>query len=206
MRAREHILCAGQKKDGSPCTARALPGEFFCKAHPPRDRGGRPVLHGRFSTLPDRMRAIVERIRADPSLFDLADGLALMEAILEEEGRRLAEGDTPSFRARALELYQEERYGDLGKLLAEGYAAGADHERLHRMADRTQQRREAAWALKLARDKAINAEDLHTLLVRWLGVIERSCPDRKVGALICAELRKDLLKRKAADGTPADAA
>ncbi|MDP9135077.1 MAG: hypothetical protein M3N56_09660, partial [Actinomycetota bacterium] len=167
MRAREEIRCAGTKRDGSPCTAKALPDALTCKWH--GQKGGRPVIHGRFSTLPARMRELVERNRNDPGLFDLTDGLAFMEALLEEEGRRLAECDTPSFRARALELFEDERYGELGSLLATGQVSGADHERLHRMADRTQQRREAAWALKLARDHAINAEDLHKVMVRMLG-------------------------------------
>ena len=46
----EHPVCAATRKDGRPCTARALPGGDYCFAHDParqgalrasRERGGR---------------------------------------------------------------------------------------------------------------------------------------------------------------------
>jgi hypothetical protein len=162
-------------KDDTPCGRDVEPGRNACALH--GGKGGRPVIHGRRSSMPAKWQAIYDRNVRDNTLMDLVSGLAALETMVEVEITRLAG--------------QEEHDPE-------------DVERIHRMLDKNQIRREAYWSLKLKAERVINAEDLVAYLVRLRTVVADNAPNEAWAAKLLGAIDRDIAKILAEEAKPVD--
>lgn len=118
-------ICGAKAKSrgGEPCQAKVPEGKR-CWNHGGAPGSGRPIVHGRYSeVLKGAIREGYMASRTDPRLFDLTETMAAMDGMLKATAARLQEGDTPNFRARALELvdamiaHKGQPDGEAGKAL-----------------------------------------------------------------------------------------
>lgn len=178
--------CQGKNRRGKPCKLTPKTGNSVCWRH--GARGGRPIVHGRYSELPERVRARYLASLTDDSLFDHAQTVAALDGLVREAAARAADLDTPLFRKLALETLSTAReliadgkdpidcLGPLEALLDKGLAQVIAEDRLFRLLERLDTRIEAANRLKLSKQTAINAVDLVGVMQALLAAIQRLAP------------------------------
>lgn len=173
---------AHSKRSGKPCRNQVLPGEKVCRMHG-RD-GGAPIQHGRFSNLPDRLRAAKLAAANDPRLLDLADGVELLDALLQSRMGMLSGGDSAGWRRDLRAKLQEWReepddglrsrlHSELEELIEEGARAGQAEDEVFDMRERVSARVEELHRIRLAKGSVINARDAAKLLVMDLHEYKR---------------------------------
>ena len=177
--------CAKAKSTQLRCGKTVVPGRRVCRLH--GGLGGAPPKHGRYSKGLGRFREAYQEARADPSLLDLRETLALMDVVVQRAAERAADADTPQFRERALGLFDQARAaGDpqvaadalnrLGELLREGVEDDAALDALGRAAERLSRRQEKAWSIRLDAATALNARDLTAVLARFADIVLEEVP------------------------------
>jgi hypothetical protein len=128
------------------------------------------------------LRSAYEDARNDPTLLELRDTLAVLDVIVQKAASRVAERDTPRFRARARELFEQAagatdpaelqvRLRDLGSLIREGVREDEALDRLSDAVEKMAKRQEKAWDLRLSAANAINARDMVALLGRFAEIV-----------------------------------
>jgi hypothetical protein len=165
------------------CGAIASTAKNVCRIH--GANAGRPTTHGRYSKVGGRLAACYDAALQDASLLDLQEPIALLEAISQRYMERAAERDTPDFRRSALTLYSEAQNAQqkqdtagmavalnaLGVLLREGADEDRTLKHLAEQTERLAKRIEGAWSVRLARQQAINAKDLVSVLSRLIDIV-----------------------------------
>lgn len=186
---RNRPICGAKTRPGAKhpnCHRRDLSLENGrCRKH--GANAGRPASHGRASSLPDRVQAAYSAAIADKSLLDLRHGLAVLDGLLAEYGERARENDSPGYRKELARLWRELRAtrapdGDksaagqlllsIGALIESGVAQDEAFDRLFDGYDRLQKRVEAAREVRLKGQQVLNARDLETALLRFLGELQ----------------------------------
>jgi len=177
--------CAKAKSTQARCGKTVVPGRRVCRLH--GGLGGAPPKHGRYSKGLGRFREAYQEARADPSLLDLRETLALMDVAVQRAAERAADADTPEFRQRALDLFERARGstdpGDaardlnlLGELLRAGIKDDEALDHLARAAERLSRRQEKAWSIRLDAATALNARDLTAVLARFADIVLEEVP------------------------------
>ena len=171
---------AKSKQSGGRCTKPVVAGRSVCRYH--GGLGGRPIKHGRYSKALGSLRGAYEESRADPTLLELRDTLAVLDVIVQKAAERVGQLDTTDFRARAMELYQQAqastgpqelqgRLRALGALLREGTDEDEALQALSKAVERLSKRQEEAWKIRLSAANAINARDMVALLGRFAEIV-----------------------------------
>jgi hypothetical protein len=177
--------CAKAKHSQRRCRLPVVPGRRVCRLH--GGLGGRPPTTGRYSKGLGRFREAYQEARQDPALLDLRETLALMDVVVQRAVERIEENDTPEFRKRALNLFEEARaagdaettaalLGQLGALLKRGASEDKALDRLADTAERLARRQEKAWGIKLDAATALNARDLMAVLARFADIVLEEVP------------------------------
>jgi hypothetical protein len=110
-----------------------------------------------------------------------------MDVVVQRAVERIEEHDTPEFRKRALNLFEEARaagdaettaalLGQLGALLKRGASEDKALDRLADTAERLARRQEKAWGIKLDAATALNARDLMAVLARFADIVLEEVP------------------------------
>lgn len=172
------------------CSQRALAPNGRCRIHGGAVGSGRPPVHGRWTQASGRFAEAYQRAKEDPGLVDLRRPLALLDLQVEEALRLAADGDCPSFRARAREAFlavegaaaagdpvaMQEGIANLGEVLEEGAKQSEVQRHLVDITERFSKRLEKAWDIRLARGNAVNARDLVSILGRIVDAIQQAAP------------------------------
>lgn len=188
-----HRCCAKSKSTQNRCRQRVVPGRRVCRYH--GGLGGRPPTHGRYSKDLGRFREAYQESLNDPGLMDLRETMALLDLAVQRATRRAAQFDSPEFRSRCLDVYEEARGADtpegvsdalnrLGTLLRDGIQEDAAFEELSKAAERLARRQEKAWSIKLDAATAINARDLTAVLSRFADIILVEAPKDAAARII----------------------
>jgi hypothetical protein len=191
---------AHSSRTGKPCKRPPSIGREVCATH--GAKGGRPIIHGRYSErLPDRISKPYLASLSDPSLFDLTQTIAALDALVKVQAARVEEGDTPLFRSTVLKLWhaysQAINGGDeneaasalnaLQRVLEDGDAVTKAEQDLVLRLEALSKRIEEAWKIRLAQRNSVNGKDLGELFVSILGIIRDNAPreiaDRIVDAI-----------------------
>ena len=176
--------CGAKRRGGGRCGSTALCPNGRCRLH--GGRGGRPIKHGRYSQSLGRLAKAYEEARRDPTLFDLAEPIAILDALSKRAMERAADLDTPGFRKRALELFDAfraataagdaavgaARLNELSTLLRTGCAEDEALAEMGEHVDRLARRIEGAWSVKLAKKNVVNTRDLLAIMMRMLDVVQ----------------------------------
>lgn len=147
--------------------------------------GGRPPTTGRWASSLGRFGESYLAAKEDPELLDLSRTLAILDMVVERAARRIEERDTPAFRRRLGELFEEmstllregeaskaqEVMAELGRLIRDGGSEEDAFGEFSRAAERLSRRAEKAWDLKLSRKHAIAADDLAQILGQFLDFV-----------------------------------
>lgn len=168
--------CAKAKSTQKRCREEVVPGRNVCWRH--GGLGGRPG-GGRWSQALGRLGAVLDKVRDDPELTDLERPLSVLSLVVEERMKRVDDGDTPQFRERARELYDQARelsstdpagaaaaMTELGKLLREGIKHDKALDSLVAGVDKYRRALEEFWKIRLARQHVINEKDMISILAR----------------------------------------
>lgn len=202
-------LCKAHNRSGQPCQRVAAEGKSVCYLHGGAPGSGRPPIHGRYSkaisghALSNAYRSAVE----DPSLLDLLEPIALLEAALQRTVQRLAERDTPDFRERCLSMLEQaqeatarkdldearELMGRLKSLLRQGVEEDKALVDMSVQAERLSKRVEAVWGIKLQKRQVLNVQQLGAVISRILQIVsEESTPT--VAATIVGRMEREVLQ------------
>lgn len=173
-----------RSKPGSLCgNFQHLSPNGRCRNH--GGLGGRPPSGGRWAKSLGRFGESYMAAKEDPELLDLSRTLAILDMVVERAARRIEERDTPQFRRRLQELYEEmttllregeaskaqDVMAELGRLIRDGGSEEDAFGELSRAAERLSRRAEKAWDLKLTRKHSIAADDLARILGQFLDFI-----------------------------------
>lgn len=185
--------CMGTSKvTGRRCGSMRTPGFEVCRKHGGVLNTGRPIKHGGFSKyLGPMFEKYRESLKDKASLTDMLKPLALMEAIVSRVAERMTDRDTPEFRTRAFDLFEQSRklaatdpakaaeaMNDLGKLLRVGASESACLRQLSETASRLHRGQESLWKIRLMKSQAITGQELHLLLARFMDIIsQETSPD-----------------------------
>jgi hypothetical protein len=154
-----------------------------CKNH--GARAGRKPTAGRWERSLGRFGEFYAAAKEDPELLDLSRTLAILDMAVERAAKRIEERDTPAFRRRLVELFEEmstllregeaskaqDVMAELGRLIRTGGSEEDAFGELSRAAERLSKRAEKAWDLKLSRKHAIAADDLARILGQFLDFV-----------------------------------
>jgi len=185
--------CAKSKQAQRRCKRSVVPGRRVCRYH--GGLGGRPPIHGRYSTVLGHFREAYQAARSDPSLMDLRETMALLDIVVQKNAERAAQSDTPDFRKEAVAKWEMARYAqddverdllmdDLGEHLKVGATADEALKELATSAERLAKRQERSWDIKLSAANAINARDLVTVLARFADIVLEEAPRDVAGHII----------------------
>ncbi|MCA9629365.1 MAG: hypothetical protein KC766_16940 [Myxococcales bacterium] len=173
-----------RSKPGSLCgNFQHLSPNGRCRNH--GGLGGRPPTTGRWAKSLGRFGESYMAAKEDPELLDLSRTLAILDMVVERAARRIEEHDTPAFRRRLQQLYEEmttllregeasraqDAMAELGRLIRDGGSEEDAFGELSRAAERLSRRAEKAWDLKLTRKHAIAADDLAQILGQFLDFV-----------------------------------
>lgn len=204
-----HRLCKAHNRSGQPCRRVAAEGKSVCYLHGGAPGSGRPPVHGRYSkaisshALSGAYKSAID----DPTLLDMLEPIALLEAALQRTVQRLAERDTPDFRARCLSLLEQaqeatarkdldearELMGRLRSLLRQGVEEDKALSEMSVQAERLSKRVEAAWSIKLQKRQVLNVQQLGAVIARVLQIVsEESTP--VVAATIVGRMEREVLQ------------
>ena len=202
-------LCKAHNRSGQPCRRVAASGKAVCYVHGGAPGSGRPPIHGRYSkaisshALSDAYKSAVD----DPTLLDMLEPIALLEAALQRTVQRLSERDCPDFRARCLALFEQaqeataqknldearELMGRLRSLLRQGVEEDKALSEMSVQAERLSKRIEAAWSIKLQKRQVLNVQQLGAVIARVLQIVaEESTP--VVAATIVGRMEREVLQ------------
>ena len=170
-----------------------VPGRRVCRYH--GGLGGRPPIHGRYSTVLGHFREAYQAARDDPNLTDLRETMALLDVVVQKAAERAAENDTPLFRKEAMSKWERARYAqddverdllmdDLGEWLKSGVKDDSALDHLAKSAERLAKRQERSWDIKLSAANAINARDMVTVLARFADIVLTEAPKDVAGRII----------------------
>jgi hypothetical protein len=202
-----------------PCKKSQLHDNGRCYFHggpTPRGIASANYIHGRWSKVlnPKRSKAYAAA-RDDPELLDLRRTIGALDTGVAEAMERRETLDTPNFRGKAIELFDDlqkqievapddldsdavgKAMGALGNLLCRGAREDNANEEVARHVSRMSKHMETAWKIRLAAGHAINESDLRTIIYAIIGVAEREIPKEHVGAFI-AGLDRDVLRGRLA--------
>lgn len=169
-------------------------GYEVCRLH--GARGGRPITHGRYSLRLGRFREAYESALNDgDALLDLHETIALLDMRVQRAAERASEADTPAFRARARELFNQARnaedpgevrakLSELGRLLDRGAEEDASLEALTNVAEKLSVRQEKAWSIKLSAAQVINARDLHVIMGKFVDIVMEEVESRHASRIL----------------------
>lgn len=185
--------CAKSKTSQQRCKRTVVPGRRVCRYH--GGLGGRPPIHGRYSTVLGHFREAYQAARDDPSLTDLRETMALLDVVVQKAAERAAENDTPEFRKTAIEMWERARYAQddverdllmdaLGEWIKAGVKDDAALDNLAKSAERLAKRQERSWDIKLSAANAINARDMVTVLARFADIVLTEAPKDVAGRII----------------------
>jgi hypothetical protein len=155
----------------------------------PGTHGGRPLVNGIRSSLPQRLRERADAAAADERLTDLRELIAVLSALVQTVASRIEEGDTPEFRRRALELVDDmvskkgQPDGEAGKALhalithirtghSDVLAEALLWDRIERMGKRVEELKK----IELSAKNAISIDEQTKQWVRVLSILERLIP------------------------------
>lgn len=172
---------ARAKSTQERCGRKKEHGFNVCRYH--GAHGGRPVIHGRYSTRLGRLSEAYNAALEDTdALMDVRNTMALLDVRVQRAAEMAGECDTPEFRARAQSLFQRaatsqdpEETGrlltELGHLLDLGASESSALTELTDAAEKLAVRQERAWGIRLSAAQAINARDLVTVLARFADIV-----------------------------------
>ncbi len=206
---------AKSRTTGNQCGRKT--GGKVCYSH--GKGGGRPIIHGRYSKLPTRIHDAFEKAIGDPKLLDLAEGVALLDALLQERIARLAAGDDPEWRRN---LWDTAELISV-HMLSSDWSAAAKALRAHidliktgcnsdkaeaaifAMRERVSARVEELHRIRLARGSVVNGRDLASLQVMQFREMRRVLDLEGVSIAIQQKLVRALIAQAtSADIAPLD--
>lgn len=175
---------AKSKRHPGRCGANAMLGRTKCYHHGGASTGG-PIKHGRYSKALGRFAEAYEESRADASLLELREPLAVIDAMAKRLMSRVAEGDTPGLRRRAVKLASaaakaqsedqplvaEAKLAELERLLREGVEEDRSARLLVDTCYRLARRVEGANHIQLQRKNVVNGRELLAVLKRFMDVV-----------------------------------
>lgn len=143
----------------------------------PAGPGHHAYRSGKFSKAFGRFAAAVEAAIEDPDLLDARRGVAAALAALEQAGERLEARDTPEFRSRAVDLFEEAmetlkadaaagivKLRELGALLQRGVSEDSAFRVVVQRADSYRVAVNDAVRLKLSASTAMSLADIAAAL------------------------------------------
>lgn len=182
MTEARRLKCHAHNRRGEPCGQWAVDGARVCRMH--GAGGGRPIIHGRYSKVLKKSGLANHYLDAveNRNLFDLKEPIALLEACLQKASERAAERDTPDFRRRCLELYEDAQQAskagdtqefvskmrDLGQLLRDGVNEDKATSEIGLQAERLAKRLEGAWRIHLDKAQVYNKQQMVSLLGQFM--------------------------------------
>lgn len=202
MTEARRLKCHAHNRRGEPCGQWAVDGMRVCRMH--GAGGGRPIIHGRYSKVLKNSGLVSHYLDAveNKSLFDLKEPIALLEACLQKASERAAERDTPDFRRRCLELYEDAQQAskagdtqefvskmrDLGQLLREGVSEDRATSEIGLQAERLAKRLEGAWRIHLDKAQVYNKQQMVSLLGQFMEFVRI-----EAGAIVAQRIQSRLV-------------
>lgn len=178
-------MARSRTRDLDRCLQPAVPGMRVCRYH-----GGKVKVnnlkHGRYSKSLGLLKEAYQDSLNDPTLLDLREPIALLDASVKKMAEKMDTGDTPELRAKALKLLKAFQYytkEDNEKKAKETILelevllrAGASHDKamskLVTQAERLARRIEGAWHVKLSKKASVNAQDLVAIFARFIDILK----------------------------------
>lgn len=196
--------CEGRRKNGQPCRGLAVAGSATCRMHNGH-RAGAPIVHGRYATsLKGRVQVAYLASLADPSLLDVEQTIAAMDAIAKAQAERIEEADGAGFRMEAARLVRKcreaaasdpaearEAINRLFRWIEDGWSRAKAEREFFDLAERVDRRVSEAAKVRHAKENAIPAQKLTELMVAWISAVERlAAPD--LAKQIVAEIQRSV--------------
>ncbi len=163
-------------------------------------RGGRPVVHARYSKfLPRRLASRYRQLASDDSLLQAQEHLALLETLLSERLAKLGEESQAELWGQANDAYREARaamndgdaaktmtaLGSLGDILKNGLGQAKAESDIRALIQESVPVRRIELQRLYAEETAVTAKQVQTLLAAVLDAINRFVDDpeakRRVG-------------------------
>jgi hypothetical protein len=176
--------------------------------------GGRPIIHGRYSKVLKKsgLAGHYQDAVENRDIFDLKEPIALLEACLQKASERAAERDTPDFRRRCLELYEDAQQAskagdtqefvskmrDLGQLLRDGVSEDRATSEIGLQAERLAKRLEGAWRIHLDKAQVYNKQQMVSLLGQFMEFVRI-----EAGASVAQRVQSRLVSRLSIQELPA---
>ena len=156
---------------------------------------------GRYSKKLGKLAEAYEAALDSPTLLDMRECIAVLDACVQRVMERVDQLDTPDFRRRSVAMYRESRrllnegkgpeagavLNELGALLERGADEDKSTALLISAVETLQKRIEEAWKIKLTKDEVMNTRDMIGVMGRWIEVILDES-DVDVGARIVGRL------------------
>lgn len=199
---------ATSKGSGEQCKNVAVPGYPVCRFHGAGSKdkpGGRPIIHGRYSSrLPERLAGRYGEALSDPQLLELRAEVALVGTRIGELIERIDTGESAQ-RWKALQtangnLKAATRSGDKVEFMAAMAAlevaieaGGQDYQTWREIAELTEQRRklvDSEHKRLVAMQQMITSEQAMILLAAITDVVRRNVSDPSTLAAISADIRQ----------------
>ena len=173
-------LCGAKTKAGGLCRRKGMPNGR-CQMHggtAPTGLASPNFKHGRYSKAFGKIGKRFEESINDPALLDPRRAVATQDLIVTKCAERLADTDSPEFRKRASNLYDDveaaARNGDaealgpaltaLGKHIRNGKAEDQALRNLSTAATKLVQQQRDYWAIALAHKASYTADEMSALL------------------------------------------
>jgi hypothetical protein len=169
---------------------------------------GRPLTAGGFhAPVMQRLREECDRLaRDEAALLNTLPVIAKLHAICSRLEERVATGDVPELRKRALDHYEAAQDASakqdgataalelrkLGALLRDGVGVDRALEGWAVNLERLAKRIEATLNTRIAKDRALSERDLQKILVLWLGMLLERYDDDPACLAVIAEMRRGL--------------
>ena len=183
--------CAAKTKNGDDagrrCKNSVVPNRTVCRKH-----GGLAGAKPKPGAATDTFLALGEqyvKAKESPGLLDLERPLAVLDMAAQRMIERLEERDTPDFRRRARDLFNEAQdlsktdpaasaaLNKLGALLKRGASEDVAFKDVQKVVSQFARRLEEVWKIKLARSQVVNQQDLVGLLTRIATWITEVAPE-----------------------------
>jgi len=181
-------------KEMRRCRRPSTKGESCCRWHGKVKSGwhGPPSIgaaEGRYSKSLGRFREAYEESLVSRSLFDLREGLAVLDSLAKRCMERVEQLDTPQFRRASLEMLdvlslaiQEgnvDATADALQALSLHLRRGAQEDSsinlLASTVETLQKRVEKAWEIKLKNEETMNVRDMVGVLGMFVNVVLEEC-------------------------------
>lgn len=189
---------AKSKQSGERCKNHATPGFTVCRFH--GARGGRPIIHGRYSKhMVWRLAEKYAKLLEDPGLLKAQEHLALLETLLCERLDKLGKESQAELWGQALDAYREARgamndgdadktmssLGTLGNILENGLGQAKAESDIRALIQESVPVRRVELQRLYAEETAVTAKQVQALMAAVLDAINRCVTDpdakRRVG-------------------------